>query len=189
MYWTGSNLDDASFITGSGILGWLTVDVGMTPGIYELAYVPGLGLTALKDSGNNDIFTPTLGSPSGWITVTDVPITSLSAANDSPTALTNATIFTATINGDATNVTYAWDFGGTGTGTGTDTANPTYTYDNPGTYTAIVTASNTAGSMVDTKLLKIQFSRGHPGHGPIHGKPEMASRRTLKYGRTGSRRN
>ena len=38
-------------------------------------------------------------------------------------------------------------------------------------------------------LLKIQFNRGHPVRGSTQGKPEMASRRTVKYGHTGSRRS
>ncbi len=155
VYWSGSTLEVGVYITGTGSLGWLTVDAGMTPGTYELAYVPGAGLTALKDSGNNNIFAPALGSPSGWITVVDIPITSLSAAGDSPVALGTATNFTATVNGAATNVTYTWSFGGTGTGSGLDTANPAYTYDNPGVYTAIVTASNTADSITDTTTVEI----------------------------------
>ncbi len=80
------------------------------------------------------------------MTINDVPISGLSAANDSPTALGSLTHFTATLTAGS-NVTYAWDFGDGATGSG---ATPAHTYATAGTYTAIVTATNGAGRSTAT---------------------------------------
>jgi CSLREA domain-containing protein len=81
------------------------------------------------------------------ITVGDAPITGLSATSSTPTRLTDATLFTATITG-GTNVAYTWNFGnGSPTATG---GNVNYTYAAAGNYTAIVTATNTGGSSTTT---------------------------------------
>ncbi len=80
------------------------------------------------------------------ITVLDTPIAGLAASNDSPTLLGNATNFTAT-TGAGTSVAYAWDFGDGNSGSG---ANPTHSYAAPGSYTAVVTATNNVGSAATT---------------------------------------
>jgi uncharacterized repeat protein (TIGR01451 family) len=85
------------------------------------------------------------------ITITDVPITGLAATNDSPTTLGSPTTLTATIT-DGSNVTYVWAFGD---GTGGSGALVTHTYPATGTYTAIVTASNSAGQLTTTTLVTI----------------------------------
>ena len=77
------------------------------------------------------------------ITITDVALSALSALNDSPTVLGAATMLTASISAGS-NVVYAWDFGDGDTGSG---AVATHTYANTGVYTAIVTATNGAGSI------------------------------------------
>jgi PKD repeat protein len=76
------------------------------------------------------------------ITINDVSISGLLAANDSPTLLGAPTTFTATIDA-GTNTSYAWDFGNEATGEG---AVVTHTYAAAGIYTATVTAGNSAGS-------------------------------------------
>ena len=73
------------------------------------------------------------------ITVTDLPITTISAVNDSPTALGQTTTLTAT--SDGSNVTYTWRFGDGATSNG---ANVNHIYTLSGTYTTIVTATNSA---------------------------------------------
>jgi PKD repeat protein len=83
--------------------------------------------------------------------ITDVPISGLTAANDSPTELGNPTTLIATI-GTGTNVTYAWDFGDGASGTGDLT---THAYPAAGIYTATVTATNTAGSAASDTLVTI----------------------------------
>lgn len=70
----------------------------------------------------------------------------LTAANDGPTVLTNATTFTATITG-GTGVSYRWDFGDNLGGVG---STPAHTYAAVGTYTAIVTAINSEGRQTAT---------------------------------------
>jgi len=72
------------------------------------------------------------------VTITDAPIVRLSAINDSPTVLGQPTTLTATIT-SGSNVTYNWAFGDGDTGSGAVVA---HTYPATGTYTAIVTASN-----------------------------------------------
>ncbi len=85
------------------------------------------------------------------VTITDAPVTGLSAANDSPTTLGQPTAFTATITGGG-NVSYAWAFGDGTSGSG---ANATHTYGAVGTYTAIVTASNGVNSLTATTPVAI----------------------------------
>jgi hypothetical protein len=82
------------------------------------------------------------------VTVRDEPITGLSAANSGPTALANATAFTATKTAGS-NVTYKWNFGDTTAETSyTTTATVTHTNTFGGSYTAVVTATNSLGTVV-----------------------------------------
>ncbi len=76
------------------------------------------------------------------VTIEDVAVTGLNAANDSPTEIGQTTTFTATIS-TGTNVEYTWDFGDGNTGSG-DVVD--HVYPKSGSYTATVTAANTAGS-------------------------------------------
>jgi uncharacterized repeat protein (TIGR01451 family) len=85
------------------------------------------------------------------VTITDVPVTGLAATNDSPTTLGSPTSLTATITAGS-NVTYTWAFGD---GTGGSGALVTHTYPAPGTYTATITASNSAGQLTATTLVAI----------------------------------
>ncbi len=95
-------------------------------------------VTATNSAGSVSASTP--------VTLTDVPISGLNASNDSPTPVGNATAFTATISA-GTGVTYQWNFGdGTALGSGA-TATATHTYAAAGNYTAIVTATNSLGSV------------------------------------------
>ena len=75
-------------------------------------------------------------------TVLDVPVSGLLAFNDSPTLLGYETAFSVTVT-SGTNVSYTWNFGNGDTAAG---MSPTHTYSVTGTYTAIVTATNMAGS-------------------------------------------
>ena len=86
------------------------------------------------DPGNNQ--------SSVTITVLDLPIVGLTATSDSPTLLGSATNFTASVT-SGTSVVYAWDFGDGNTGSG---ATPTHSYAAPGSYTAVVTATNNVSS-------------------------------------------
>ncbi len=84
------------------------------------------------------------------ITVTDTPIVGLNAVNSSPTTLGQNTFFTATAVGQ--NIVYSWAFGDGQTATG---ATVSHLYTAAGNYTAIVTATNGAGSVTATTQVTI----------------------------------
>ena len=86
------------------------------------------------------------------VTITDVPLSGLSATNNSPTAIGGVTTLTATI-GAGSNVTYTWNFGdGSSTGTGITS---THTYSTVGVYTATVTAVNSVSVVSATTRVRI----------------------------------
>jgi uncharacterized repeat protein (TIGR01451 family) len=85
------------------------------------------------------------------VTVADVPISGLSAVNDSPTELGMATQFTASVSGGSS-VDYDWSFGDGQVGSG---ANVAHTYAAIGTYTARVTATNGMGSAFTSTAVTI----------------------------------
>ena len=83
--------------------------------------------------------------------VVEIPIHDLAAENDSPTTLGQPTLFTATVSA-GTNVTYDWAFGDGQYGSG---ANLSHVYAAAGLYTAVVTATNGAGSLTATTPVTI----------------------------------
>ncbi len=90
------------------------------------------------------------------LTVIDVSITGLSASNSSPTRLDDTTFFTASQT-SGTNIVYAWNFGdGSAIGSG---VNVTHTYALSGTYTAIVTATNSVSSQFATTAVMVTNQR------------------------------
>ena len=96
----------------------------------------------------------TLGSVTDTheIYIVDTAISSLVAINDSPHLLGETTALTATISG-GTNVTYRWNFGdGSPAANG---ANQSHDYTGVGTYTGVVTATNTAGGVVTSTQVTI----------------------------------
>ncbi len=82
------------------------------------------------------------------------PISGLAAMSNSPTNLGGATQFTATIT-SGTNVTYVWDFGDGQIGSG---PNPTHAYASVGSYIAVVTATNSAGSLTADTVVNVNLS-------------------------------
>lgn len=93
-------------------------------------------------------------------------VSGLSASNNSPTALSRATNFTATATGN--NLRYTWNFGdGTPTVTGASTV---HTYTLTGNYTAVVTVTNgistlvasTAVSITDASIRNLVASNNSP---------------------------
>jgi PKD repeat protein len=89
------------------------------------------------------------------IVVEDEPISGLSLTSDSPTTIGSATSLTATITA-GTSVLYTWDFGDDSpTIALTDTAALSHTYSMVGSYTATVTATNSAGTVVDTTTVQV----------------------------------
>ncbi len=88
----------------------------------------------------------------GWA-IDDVEVTAgLYATNDGPTPLGQATTLSATIAAGRT-ATFTWDFGDGMTATG---AVVTHVYPALGTYTAVVTASNSASVVTDTTVVSVR---------------------------------
>jgi len=85
------------------------------------------------------------------VTITDTPVAGLTATNDSPTPLGGSTILTAAI-ASGSHVTYTWAFGDGEIGYGEVTL---HNYLACGTYTAVVTASNSANSLTATTQVKV----------------------------------
>ncbi len=83
--------------------------------------------------------------------VVDAPITRLRAANSSPIAAGLTTVLSATID-SGTNVVYQWDFGD---GVMGSKAVASHIYDQPGFYTALVTATNTLGALSASTLVTV----------------------------------
>ena len=88
---------------------------------------------------------------SAEVQILDVPIGGLSVENDSPTLLGSTTHFTATI-GEGSNVVYEWDFGD---GSGDNGAVVSRQYAAVGSYTAVVTATNSAGQATASTLVEV----------------------------------
>lgn len=87
----------------------------------------------------------------GWDEVAPTPISGLSATNDSPTPANLTTHFLATVSA-GTGVSYQWNFGDGNFGSG---ANANHVYGTAGTYTAIVTATNSLNSASASTLVTI----------------------------------
>ncbi len=91
------------------------------------------------------------GSISVTTLITDAPIAGLTASNNSPTLLGQATTLTASIT-SGSDVTYTWAFGDGATGSG---AVVTHTYPAVGGYSAVVTASNPVSVVTATTTVTI----------------------------------
>jgi uncharacterized repeat protein (TIGR01451 family) len=133
------------------------LDVGPAPEIVITATAPSTtGLVLRNTAGVTTRASDpiTLNNRSAvTVAVGDIAITGLGATNDSPTALGTLTWLDASV-ATGTNVTYTWAFGdGTGT-TGTG-APISYTYPTTGTFTAVVTATNSVSRLTATTSVEI----------------------------------
>ncbi len=86
----------------------------------------------------------------------DIEINGLSAVNNSPNIVGITTLFTGSVVA-GTNVAYAWNFGDGMTGTG---ALPSHVYASTGFYDAVLTATNSEGSV--TATTRISITNGTP---------------------------
>ncbi len=141
----------------SNVTAFTATQTGGTGVSYVWDFGDGIG----TGTGANPSYTyPSVGTYVATVTATNVvnqltrttqvivglPVSGLAAASNSPRFVGSSTTFTATITA-GTNVAYQWTFGDGGTGSG---ANPTHTYTAPGSYTAMITATNVFGSQVAT---------------------------------------
>ena len=85
------------------------------------------------------------------VTIIDIAIQGLAAANDGPTALGEATQLSSSL-ASGSNVSYTWDFGDGQAGSG---VTATHTYTEPGVYEALVTALNSRGQMSATTSITV----------------------------------
>ncbi len=116
---------------------WQLGDETLADGAQVTHIYPGVGeYTAVVTASN----TANLLTDTTVVTITDVPVGGLVAANDSPTALGMVTMLTATVAAGS-NVTYTWFLGDGIVQAG---AVVTHTYPAIGSYQAVVTASNSA---------------------------------------------
>lgn len=103
-----------------------------TPGVYNVT------LVASNAGGSNTLL------QNNYVTVNSAPATSFtSIVNGSTATFTNTTT-----NG----TTYSWNFGDGGTST---QSNPSHTYANDGTYSVVLTATNTCGTSTATQTVTI----------------------------------
>ncbi len=95
------------------------------------------------------------------VKVQDLPIIQLQAQNSSPTLLGSTTAFTATTSGGS-NAIYQWNFGDGNLSNG---ATASHTYMFPGSYSAMVTATNSVGSVsrsMEVTITDIPMPTGTP---------------------------
>jgi outer membrane protein OmpA-like peptidoglycan-associated protein len=133
------------FGDGSSGSGLLTTHAFEEPGDYTVTF------TASNEGGES----------SGTTQVTVVPAPqpariSTINANPNPADTGESIRFTSNVSGDSP-ISYAWDFGD---GTTAEAASGTHTYDEPGTYTVRLRASNEVGE--DTRTLTMTVERALP---------------------------
>jgi hypothetical protein len=101
---------------------------------------------------------PDLGADEWPLPPANTPIEGLTAVNSSPTELGTATFLTGTIAA-GTNVSYTWDLGDGTVGHGRLLS---HTYSLTGTFTAVVTASNSLNTITATTPVVIAASLPAP---------------------------
>ncbi|GAB4152235.1 MAG: hypothetical protein Fur0021_16770 [Candidatus Promineifilaceae bacterium] len=139
----------ATISAGSNVIyTWEFGDGNMGSGDVSSHVYPAVGVYTATVTASNGVG---MSTATTVVTVTDVPIAGLTATNDSPTELGQATTLTATIS-TGSNVSYAWDFGDGSTGSGNISS---HIYPAVGIYTATITASNDAGVSTATTLVTV----------------------------------
>ena len=134
-----------SFGDGSTGSGLLTTHSFSQSGQYEVTF------TASNTAGEV--------SETLTVQVTDPPVPAGIAtinADPSPATAGQEVTFTSNVRGDAP-ITYSWDFGDGNTGSG---ESATHTYDEPGTYTVTLSASNNVGD--DSRSLTLMVEPDLP---------------------------
>jgi uncharacterized repeat protein (TIGR01451 family) len=112
---------------------------------------PAIGNYTAVVTASNGIVTLTTST---LVSILDVPITGLASVNNSPTWNGRPTVLTATASAGS-NIGYQWNFSGS-LSAGSVVS---HAYALPGTYTYIVTATNTRGSVTATGSITVVQAR------------------------------
>lgn len=144
----------APFTATAGIKYWVQIE-GIQNGPPDWGIVAGTGGNGLHFyavPGIGDFYFNIASGDAAFTLLGPVaPIAGLSATNNSPSVLGQATTFTATVS-VGSGVSYAWNFGDQTTGNGQVVS---HIYTGIGSYTAVVTASNSLGSLTATTAVTI----------------------------------
>jgi hypothetical protein len=141
----------ASVVSGTNVTYvWAFGDGASGSGVPVGHVYPAVGVyTAVVTATNSaNVLTATT-----QVTIVDAPIAGLAALNDSPTRPGWPTTLTATISAGS-NVTYTWDFGDGELGGG---GVITHVYPAAGTYSGLVTATNSVSWLTATTTVSIPF--------------------------------
>ncbi len=130
------------------------------PVIYEYLDIGVYTAVVTASNGSNAL------SASTTVTITDVPISGLVVSNDSPTELGDPTMLSASV-AVGSNVVYTWDLGD---GSGDAGAVVEHSYPAVGTYSAVVTATNSANSLSASTAVTITIP---PCQARIDGDPAV----------------
>jgi hypothetical protein len=124
--------------------------------IDSAAFTWGLpGTKSITITASNPVGTV---SDTHLITITDIPVTSLLAWNDSPSIRGSTTILSASVD-QGSNVLYEWDFGDQSSGYGISV---THVYSEAGIYTATVKAYNTLSTHTATTTVTSTYGMFMP---------------------------
>jgi alpha-tubulin suppressor-like RCC1 family protein len=129
-------------LDATGQARYVTADLALGPHAVTATY------------GGDANVAPAWGVLLGGHLVTDGPITDFTVVNNGPTRLGHATVFTATATGNQ--ISYTWHFGDGAAGPSGPLAVVSHTYATSGRYTATVTATNSAGSLVRLSPVFVQ---------------------------------
>lgn len=139
----------AAVLSGTNVLyEWMLGDGTIATGEVVSHTYPEMGVYTAVVTASNWV---------GWesaatgVVIYEEPISGLTAVNNSPTALGETTMLSATVL-SGTNVAYAWDLGDGALDTG-EAVN--HIYPEAGVYTAVVTASNALGCQSSPTIVTV----------------------------------
>ena len=140
----------ASITAGTNVIyGWDFGDGALGSGITPTHSYAEVGIYTATVTATNSLTAPVVATT--VVTITDIAIAGLDAANTSPKMTGEGVQFTASITA-GTNVSYSWDFGAGALGSG---IMPTHSYTVAGSYTATVTATNGLGAVAASTRVTI----------------------------------
>lgn len=139
----------ATVSSGSGVVfTWDLGDGATAVGATPSHTYPAIGTYTATVTATNSLSST---AATTTVIITDAPVDGLVVVNDSPTIWGAMTNLTATVTG-GTNVTFTWDLGDGTIASGNILS---HTYPAIGTYTATVTATNSASQLTGTTVVTI----------------------------------